>query len=341
MHYSPAEENLGCLYCRHSIELDKTAAEIEENDFAYWKDRADENAEQELIETAEIKCRQCGAVTSLPPNISSAQCVFCTTPLILNEASIKRFWQPEYLLPFKITDKESNSQFKKWLGKKWFLPNSLKKNGAHAADFQGVYLPFWTYDAQTHTEYRGRQGKYRTKHYTDNKGRTFSRAEINWYRKQGTVFVEFDDVIVPASESLPQDIASDLTNWDMDNCVAYRKEFLAGFTTEIYRNDFRKSFEIARNEMKRSIEVAVRHDIGGDRQRIDSMQTHYEEVKFKLLLLPVWISAFKFNNKVYQFVVNGRTGQVIGNYPISIGKIISTVLLVVAILFVLFLIIGA
>lgn len=150
MQYSPADEDLKCMYCGHSAELDHTAAEIEENDFMHWKDRADESSEEQTVEVTEIKCRQCGATTTLAPNISAAKCVFCSTPLILNEASVKRFWQPEYLLPFKITEKESGENFKKWLGKKWFLPSQLKKGGVNTDMFKGVYLPFWDLRCKYH-----------------------------------------------------------------------------------------------------------------------------------------------------------------------------------------------
>ena len=91
MQYSPAAENLKCLYCGVITDLDKTAAIIEENDFLYWKDRADESAGDDMVETTEIKCRQCGANTTLPPNVSGAKCAFCGTPLIMNEATVKRF----------------------------------------------------------------------------------------------------------------------------------------------------------------------------------------------------------------------------------------------------------
>ncbi|HAH57213.1 MAG TPA: hypothetical protein DCL86_03630, partial [Bacteroidales bacterium] len=127
----------------------------------------------------------------------------CSTPLILNEASIKRFWQPEYLLPFKITEKESGANFKKWLGKKWFLPSELKKGGVNTDMFKGVYLPFWTYDANTFTEYTGERGDDRTESYRNNKGEEVRRTITDWYPTSGTVSVPFDDIVVPAAETLP------------------------------------------------------------------------------------------------------------------------------------------
>lgn len=331
-HYSPADQNLKCVYCGQITELDKTAAEIKENDFNHWKDRADENNEEQTVELTEIKCRQCGATTSLAPNISAAKCVFCSTPLILNEASVKRFWQPEYLLPFKIAEKECTINFNKWLGKKWFTPSKLKKGGVQTDAFKGVYLPFWTYDAETQTQYTGERGENRTETYRNSKGEESRRTVTDWYSTSGEVSESFDDIIVPATKTLPPKIMNQLTNWDMMNCVAYRKEFMAGFITEIYQIDFREGMEKAKEKMDISIEITIKSDIGGDSQRIRNKNTQYDDIMFKLLLLPIWISAFQFNGKLYQFVINGRTGQVVGEYPKSTAKIVSLVLLIIAII---------
>ncbi len=332
MQYSPADEDLKCVYCGYISGLDLTAAEIKENDFNHWKDRAEENSEGQTVEVTEIKCRQCGANTTLAPNISAAKCVFCSTPLILDEASIKRFWQPKYLLPFKITEKQSSANFTKWLGKKWFLPSELKKGGVNTDMFKGVYLPFWTYDANTFTEYTGERGDDRTESYRNNKGEEVRRTITDWYPTSGTVSVPFDDIVVPAAETLPPKIMNGLTNWDMMNCVAYRQEFMAGFITEIYQIDFREGVHKAREKMDSVIDSTIRSDIGGNHQKIGSKHTEYNDLMFKLLLLPIWISAFKFNGKLYQFVVNGRTGQVIGEYPKSTSKIVMLVVAIIAVI---------
>lgn len=331
-HYSPADENLKCVYCGSITELDKTAAQIKENDFNIWKLRASENNEEHTVEVAKIKCRQCGANTTLEPHVSAAKCVFCSTPLILSEASIKRFWQPEYLLPFRITDKESNANFKKWLGKQWFLPSNLKKSGVDANMFKGVYLPFWTYDADTSTQYTGERGQNRTITSRNNKGQQVSRTVTDWYPTSGRVSIPFDDIVIPATNTLPAEIMNRLTNWDMMNCVAYRGEFMAGFITEIYQIDFRDGVNIAKDKMDNIIRGAIYAEIGGDNQRIRSKHTQYNRLMFKLLLLPIWISAFQYNGKLYQFVVNGRTGQVIGQYPKSTAKIALLIVTIIAII---------
>lgn len=340
MHYTPVEQNLKCVYCGSITDLDKTAAEIVENDFLYWKDRADENNDEEIIDIAEIKCRQCGATTTLPENVSGGECAFCATPLIMNEAAVRRFWQPEYLLPFQVSEKTSQENFKKWLGKKWFLPSQLKKTGVMTDKFKGVYLPFWTYDANTHTTFSGKRGVRRSQVSRDSKGAEVKRTVTDWYNESGSFNLFFDDIVVPASNSMPKNIMNQLTNWDMMNSVKFRKEFLAGFITEIYQRDFRESIDDAKKKMDMVIEDNIKAHIGGDEQKITSSYIEYNDLKFKHLLLPVWISAFKFNGKLYQFVINGRTGQVIGEYPKDKSKIIILVVGIVAVIAALFMLLS-
>jgi len=248
----------------------------------------------------------------------------------MNEATVKRFWQPNYLLPFKVTDKQGRKNFETWLSNKWLAPSKLKKSVVSFNIFKGVYLPFWTYDAATRTNYTGERGVIRRENFKNNKGEIKERIITDWYAASGNVSVAFDDVLVPASKTLPSSISNQLTNWDMANCVAYQKEFLAGFVTELYQHDFRVALDEAKKIMATIIESHIRKNIGGDKQKIKSKNTIYNNVKFKHLLLPVWISAFMFDNKLYQFVVNGRTGQVIGDYPKSMAKIVMLGLAIIA-----------
>ena len=82
--------------------------------------------------------------------------------------------------------------------------------------------------------------------------------------------------------------------------------------------------------MDARIRVLVCRDIGGDEQRIHSVKTQHDNVTFKHILLPVWISAYRYQNQVYRFLVNARTGEVQGERPYSWVKITLLVLAILA-----------
>ena len=106
----------------------------------------------------------------------------------------------------------------------------------------------------------------------------------------------------------------------------YDDRFLSGFRCEAYSVDVKSGLDQAKAVMRSEIDRQVRRDIGGDEQRILSLNSRYEGVTFKHILLPVWISSYRYNQKVYRFLVNGQTGEVQGERPYSIFKIVAAVL---------------
>ena len=127
MSYSPKRKMLECVYCGSTKELDLTPAAVKENSYEQWAKQSDENLKEQTVSTVEVKCQQCGAFTTLPPDKSSAKCAFCGTPLITQDAKERRFWQPNYILPFEFSQDKWGEKFKRWLCGKWFAPSNLKK----------------------------------------------------------------------------------------------------------------------------------------------------------------------------------------------------------------------
>jgi hypothetical protein len=146
-----------------------------------------------------------------------------------------------------------------------------------------------------------------------------------WSWVSGIVENAFDDVLVAASTSLPSDqlagVGADRESWDLHELVPYSDQYLAGFTAESYTVDLATGFTTARGIMESEIRETVRRDIGGDHQRISEMRPAYRAITFKHILLPVWVAAYRYNNKVFRFLINGRTGRISGERPYSGWKI--------------------
>ncbi len=336
LKFKPGTTALTCEYCGAKNEIPVSDIEIQELDFhEYFKKGA---KEQETIEVNLVKCDTCGAESSLESNITSSSCPYCATPLIVSNAHAENIIQPKSLLPFKLTKKEAIEAFKTWINKLWFAPNALKKAVLSFDHFKGVYLPFWTFDSKTTTQYTGQKGVhyYVSENYTtteDGKSVTKTRQvqKTRWHYAAGQVTHAFDDVLVPASESLPKKQVKELEPWDLPNLVPFDKKYLSGFITEKYQVNLESGFNRARVDMEDSITGLIRRDIGGDVQRIHTRSTQFEDVTFKHILLPAYVSAYKFKEKLYRFMVNARTGEVQGERPWSVIKITLAVLGVIAI----------
>ncbi|MFA6619057.1 MAG: hypothetical protein WCT23_08325 [Candidatus Neomarinimicrobiota bacterium] len=332
LKFVPGDEHLKCDYCGTVNDIQVSDIEIEEYDFhKFLENKEDYNM---TITEQFIKCNNCGATLTFNSHETSGKCAYCTEPLIIESAHDEKTIKPESLLPFKLNKKEALEALNKWIKKLFLAPNKLKKMVLDLEYFKGIYIPYWSYDTDTHTNYTGRRGEYYyvTETYTTTEnGKTVTKTrqvqKTRWYPASGNVNAFFDDILIPASLSISEEYAYKLEPWDLENLVPYSKEYLSGFVSERYQLELEEGFAKAQNIMKDDIREAIHRDIGGDTQQIISMNPVFDKVKFKHLLLPVYHSAFKFNDKLYQFLVNARTGEVQGERPYSKIKIAMLALL--------------
>ena len=335
--FAPGTDSLKCEFCgaQNTIEVDEheRAEAHKEIDFHNFVNKQMDIAPKAEILT--IKCDGCGAETTFDQNVISDSCDFCDSPLTSKEGHKSSIIQPKGMLPFKIKDKEGLELYRGWLRKLWFAPNKLKSYARQTEKLAGIYIPYWTFDSKTNTDYTGERGNdyEETENYTENgESKTRTVTKTNWTNVRGRVFRHFDDVLIPASQSLPTKYVERLEPWDLTNLVPYDTKYLSGFKSESYQKGLEDGFVAARDKMKDVIREDVRRDIGGDRQTIHSMDTDFDAVTFKHILLPIWISAYRYNQKVYRFMVNGRTGEVQGERPYSWIKITLFVLMIISII---------
>lgn len=205
---------------------------------------------------------------------------------------------------------------------------------------RGVYLPFWTYDAATFSDYVGERGQhyYETETYTEDDGqgnpvtRTREVQRTAWYPVSGQVSRDFQDVLIAASRAVAEKKLNALEPWDLEALCPYEPAYLAGFKAQRYQVELRDGFEEAKTVMAGQIDRDVRAAIGGDEQRVEQIQTAYANALFRHLFLPVWIGAYRFQSKLFQVVVNARTGEVQGDRPYSPVKITFLVLAIIAVI---------
>jgi predicted RNA-binding Zn-ribbon protein involved in translation (DUF1610 family) len=340
LQFAPGTNHLICPYCGMENEIEVTTEILEELDFEKFVSEFHEQSNVQEVIT--IKCQGCGAQTTFNPNIVSDSCPCCGSPQVIKNASSNHSIQPKAILPFAIDQNKAFDEFRKWINKLWFAPNKLKKYSQQNEKLTGLYIPYWTYDSNTSTDYQGERGiDYQTTEsspVTENgkvemKTRTVTRTR--WNSVSGHVDNTFDDVLVVASKSLPKLFVENLEPWGLESMVPFDERYLSGFKTESYQIDLKEGFDDAKTKMNDKIKSSVCRDIGGDRQRITTLNTTYNSITFKHILLPIWISAYLYNDKIYRFLINGRTGEVQGERPYSKIKITLAILVVVIVVFII------
>ena len=335
--YAPGTNSLKCEHCGALNEIAVSTQVIEELDFEKFINDFHEESQQQDITT--VKCDACSAQTSFEANVVSGSCPFCGNPIVVASGTIHRNIQPKSLLPFAIDKKKALEVYSNWLKELWFAPSDLLQLATQEGKLIGMYIPYWTYDANTSTSYTGERGEEHTEteeYETTENGETITRTRTVtrtvWYPVSGNVSNVFDDTLVNASRSLPKTNSDKLEPWDLKNLVPFNPSFLSGYKTESYQIELKEGFEIAKSRMEDVIRENISLDIGGVQQRILFMNTTYNHITFKHILLPLWISAYRYQSKTYRFMINGRTGEVQGERPYSWVKITLTVLAALAVI---------
>ncbi|MCB9946515.1 MAG: hypothetical protein H6842_01660 [Rhodospirillaceae bacterium] len=326
--FAPGMDVLKCQYCGHENPIPESGETVEELD--YHAALRQDASNDETVTEKTIKCGTCAAEFTLDAKVTSDECPFCGSTVVLDSAAPSTVLKPKSLLPFKLDHRQARDAFKKWLSSRWFAPGGLDKYARDDGALSGMYTPYWTYDSDTTSHYRGLRGINYTVTVGSGKNRR-TVTKTRWTPVSGTVRRFFDDVLVLASNSLPRNLAERLEPWDLENLVPYDDSYLSGFRSEKYQIGLEDAFDYAKQIMERGIRSDVRRQIGGDKQRILSLSIRHDAITYKHVLLPVWLAAYKFRDKTYRFTVNARTGEVQGERPWSWLKIAAAVLGVVVV----------
>ena len=329
LHFSPGTTKQTCKSCGHESVIETQKSDHKEIDFTSFLNSAQDAAK--TTETNTATCPSCSAVSVIEQKTTSTSCPFCGTAI--GVTGRKQIITPSALLPFRVDERTARGRFSAWTKKLWFAPSDFKKAAYINERFQGIYLPYWTFDSFAETSYSGQRGDayYESQTYTDTVDgkhvtRTRQVRKIRWRAASGTIHNNFNDILVPASHSLPNQHIENLEPWDLGELVEHDARYLAGFKSECYSVNLAPGFDVAKFKMQPTIDSTIRDDIGGDEQRITSKNSHYTQITFKHVLLPIWISACRYRGRVYRFLINGRTGEVQGDRPWSRLKIACAII---------------
>ena len=328
LRFAPGQTRLTCQYCGHEqpIPQDEAARDLALTALDLRAALADHLPPATIEEVRVLSCDTCGAQVEFDPAEHARQCPFCASPVV-TDTGTQRHIKPQAVLPFKLTERQAHEAMRDWLKRLWFAPGKLKQFArADSSRLDGLYVPYWSFDSDTATRYTGERGDAYYETRTVN-GKSEQVRKIRWRRVSGRVSRRFTDVLVVAAQSLPKRYMRGLEPFLLAELAPYSPQFLAGFRAEGYTVDLPDGHRQGLERMDEVIRQDIRRDIGGDEQRIHSVDTDHANEKFKHVLLPIWMAAYRYQGKSYRFVVNGQTGKVQGERPWSIWKIAGAVLL--------------
>lgn len=284
------------------------------------------------------RCGTCLATVELPDEVQATRCEFCRSTLVLPYSATEDHYQPESLIPFSIDRTAAERAFARWLRGLWFRPRNLR----HAASLQqlhGVYIPYWAFGCEVTTHWTADAGytHFETKQVQTDRGAVTQRtAHTRWEPCRGERHDVYEDHLICASRGLAKELSGEVQRFDTSGLLPFASEYLLGFSAERYAVELREGWQMARTELGNSQSARCLHNIPGDTQRNVRTSHQFARVRFKHVLLPMWIAAYEYRGKVHRFLVNGQTGEVEGTAPHSAGKIALVVLAVVMLLAIAF-----
>ncbi|MDG0811931.1 hypothetical protein [Cohnella rhizosphaerae] len=334
MLFDADSQQLKCQYCGRLQAIDA--------DHALPREHALDDGKPEEADTdwgvaqQTIKCQSCGGESLIPALQTATLCPFCGSPKVLPQPAAATV-KPESLIPFQVDKEDAAAAFRSWKKKRWFLPGAFKRENT-SARLAGIYIPYWTYDADTSSAYTAERGDYHYRTVTrtrtvNGKTETYTEQEryTVWHRVSGDYDRFFNDVLIPASGQYDAKLLDRLGNFDLGGLLGYKPDYLSGYIAERYSVNRTQGWEEARERIDDALRADIRAEIGGDEVRSLNVDTGYFNRTFKHLLLPVWNASYSYKSKPYRFMVNGQTGLVSGNAPRSAWKIAFFVLACLAV----------
>lgn len=329
--WNPAKQLLICPFCGTESPYDghKQGGAVEELDLlAALRDLPDEEKGWNAARRS-VQCQSCRAVMVFDPEKVGRNCEFCGSPALVDYEDVQAPIRPKSLLPFTISQSDVRDRMKRWYASKWFAPNAFKHK-ALVDQLHGLYIPYWTFDAQVHCSWTAQAGHYyyTTESYRDSQGRMRTRQvrHTRWVPAAGELDHTFDDEPVPGTTGIPHRLLRRVEPFPTQQAVPYDTAFLSGFVVERYQVDLEQAAKAAASQMHDTLMGLCGAQVPGDTHRGLVIHPTYAGQTFKHLLLPVWLLTYTYGRKTFQVVANGHTGTIAGDYPKSFWKIALVVL---------------
>jgi DNA-directed RNA polymerase subunit RPC12/RpoP len=341
-NWNAKKQAIVCPFCgtESPAKLD-TTGDIVEHDLVAALRGIPDSARGWQSDKIEVKCQSCQAISVVDSTKQAQRCQFCGSAQLLPYEQTKDAFRPESLLPFKIDEGKARDLIRSWYGKVWFAPNALKQR-ALTDTVHGVYLPYWTFDAQVEADWDAEAGHYyyTTESYTEN-GRTQTRQvqHVRWEPASGHVSHFFDDDLVCASVGVKPNLlrgvepyptqatqATQATQGMTTQLVPYDSGYVTGWTVERYQIDLLTAAKTSRDRMEQELRSLCSSQVPGDTQRNLRVESRWNGQTFKHILAPAWLMTYNYGSRPFQVLINGVTGRIAGDYPKSWIKITLAVI---------------
>lgn len=313
--FDPKTGGLVCNFCGNTVQLNSAPAEP---GTGYTFDDFINNSAHRLTDSSIklIVCGTCGGHFTADQRSISGLCPFCGSNSITVSNNDMGLLEPTGVIPFQVDKERAQRIFQEWISKRRFAPTDLIKN-ARATDLVGVYVPYWVFDCDTRADYKGRFG------------RTYGSGDDQrtvYHKGSGHCDLPVKNLTLVASSRLEKDAFwKSISVFNFDYMKKYDPNLLAGFWSESYSVDGQTAWQNAGGKIYGMVRNRIMKMETADCVDWIEMQPEAYNIRAKYVLAPVWVTSFKYNNAIYQVILNGQTGVVAGTWPKSLKRLFTII----------------
>jgi len=297
VRFDSASQKMKCPSCDSEFEIQ------EEKDTSNWIE------EEDLTSGS---CPSCGAELVGDANTVAMVCPCCGNAQIVSKR-LSGFLKPNYVIPFKLEKDSAVKALKNFCNGKKLLPDFFVKEN-HINNIQGVYAPFWLFDAEASGDILFEATKVKE---------TGKHEKTNFYSVERKGNIAFEKIPVDGSEKMDDKYMDAIEPFNYVDLKEFNTSYLAGYVAEKYDVDEKKSRERAEHRIKSSVEREFEYSIEEDYDsiEIESSSVNINNFKSSYALFPVWILNTKYKEENYLFMMNGQSGRLVGKLPIDSKKV--------------------
>lgn len=265
------------------------------------------------MELQSYECENCGAEVFFDPNLQVMKCEFCGSTFVPESVKTTDVTLDAdvYLIPFKVEESEVGEIFNDWIKKGWFKPGDLAST-FQRDKYQGIYIPTWYFHFNASVHWSGEKDIRKTRKIRQADGSTRTESYTETEYKNGH-FDEVMDLFIPASEGLTVDEVNELAPFPVESSIPFAPEQLTGKQGEKPKIDR----EIAWGSAREKSQEILREKVLSQVTRITHFDVNLSEPTYKLVYVPVWLFGYNYKDKYYKVTVNGQTGEIQGEKPLS------------------------
>jgi len=319
--FAPDKGKFACEFC---------LSEFSEEELSHTnaKEKADEaqaNAEDYCGHMNLYFCPSCGAEVAADENTAAQFCCYCHNPVIL-EGKLSGQMKPDKMVAFTIDKEKAKGLFSAWAKKKIFAPKHFT-DPAQIERMQGVYYPFWVTDADAEASLSAHATRVRSYRRGD-----YMITETSHYRVHRAGDVHFEDITTAAIKEENKKMLEGILPYPSEELVPFSAPYLSGFYAKKRDIERAELTDEVRGRMQDYSRTLLRNTIHGySSVNVTGSDMRIFKSHWEYALMPLWLLVYCGKKRKYTYALNGTTGRIYGEVPISWKKVLLFALGILAV----------